>query len=171
MIRGEDGELRTALDHFHKMVEEGEGAVSKAILACIVKIDTTTVRTEANTKALMASVGRMDDQSEREYIFIGAFVVISEIIQGQRAKTHCDELLDWISSLNFAKKQEDVFNKWHPGTGEWFLRTTEFQAWFTGDQNSMLWCAGIRKFEMFLILASCQFADSEQAGAGKTVLT
>ncbi len=117
LLRGEDGELRTALDHFHEMVTEGGDAVSKAGLAYTVKMDATTVRIEAETKALVASVGRMDEQSEREYTCSNAFVVISESLQGQEAEIHCDELLDWLSLLNFAEKQADVFSKWHPGTG------------------------------------------------------
>ena len=113
LLRDEDGELRKALDHFHKMVKEGEGAVPKANLV-------TTV-------------------------------CMKETLQDQEAKLHRDELLYWLSSLNFAKKQEDVFSKCHPGTGQWLLMANEFQAWFNGDRSSMFWCAGIRKFEVSLI--------------------
>ena len=126
------------------MVKEGGDAVLKADLAYTVKTGAVTVRIEADTKALVARAGRIDDQSDRECPSGYAFVVISETLQGQQANIYRNDLLNWLSSLNFIEKQEDVFTKCHPGTGQWLVMTTEFQAWFAGNQSSTLWCAGIR---------------------------
>ncbi len=80
LVRGEDGELRKALDHFQKMAKEEGDAVLKAALAYTVKTYATTVRMKADTEALVASVGRMDNQSESEYTSSNASVIISEIL-------------------------------------------------------------------------------------------
>ncbi len=73
LVSGEDDELTTAYAHFHKMVEQEQGAVSNATLAAAEQLRketsamhtevsvglATAERTEGNTKTLMASTGRM----------------------------------------------------------------------------------------------------------------
>ncbi|KAJ7469684.1 hypothetical protein FB451DRAFT_1136338 [Mycena latifolia] len=61
------------------------------------------------------------------------------------------EILDWITPLNFFQRQEDIFSSWQPGTGEWLLSDPQFRNWASGSQE-ILWCQGI-------------------SGAGKTVLS
>ncbi|KAL8838546.1 MAG: hypothetical protein Q9170_002088 [Blastenia crenularia] len=61
-----------------------------------------------------------------------------------------EQVLAWLQPLDFGPKHHDVFNKHHPGTGQWFLHSSEFKSWLMGGSTS-LWCSGI-------------------PGAGKTVL-
>ncbi|KAJ7193741.1 ankyrin repeat-containing domain protein [Mycena pura] len=71
----------------------------------------------------------------------------------QRQKTldaQRQEILDWISPLDFLQRQADIFGIWQPGTGEWLLATPRFKQWESGYQK-FLWCRGI-------------------PGAGKTVI-
>lgn len=56
--------------------------------------------------------------------------------QGREAALECDEILKGLSSLNFNDKQRDVFEKHHLGTGQWLLKTDEFQQWFKENRTS-----------------------------------
>jgi hypothetical protein len=61
------------------------------------------------------------------------------------------EILDWITTVNFATQQRDYFQRRQPGTGEWFLNSTELQKWRQESRNTMF-CTGA-------------------LGAGKTIIT
>ncbi|KAJ7076752.1 hypothetical protein B0H15DRAFT_1004565, partial [Mycena belliarum] len=61
------------------------------------------------------------------------------------------QILDWITSLNFFQRQADILAAWQPGTGEWLLTDARFKSWESGGQQ-VLWCYGI-------------------PGAGKTVIS
>ena len=57
------------------------------------------------------------------------------------------EVLNWLSELSFAEKQNDTYSKRYPGTGEWFLELDKFKAWRNrSDHFSIMWCTGIRKY-------------------------
>lgn len=58
------------------------------------------------------------------------------------------EMLGWLSNLDFKQKQTDILSKQLSGTGEWFLNLDMFRAWRNGhqDTSSTLCCPGIRKF-------------------------
>ncbi|KAJ7444213.1 ankyrin repeat domain-containing protein [Mycena latifolia] len=60
------------------------------------------------------------------------------------------KILDWMSPLNFLKRQADVYGTLQPGTGEWLLGEAGFQDW-ESRSGKVLFCRGI-------------------PGAGKTVL-
>ncbi|KAJ7483680.1 hypothetical protein FB451DRAFT_976648, partial [Mycena latifolia] len=59
-------------------------------------------------------------------------------------------ILDWMSPLNFLQRQADVFGALQSGTGEWLLGEAGFQEWESGS-GKVLFCRGI-------------------PGAGKTIL-
>jgi hypothetical protein len=54
------------------------------------------------------------------------------------------ELLTWLSTLDFKPKQSDVLSKRLEGTGKWFLEDPQFRRWVDGDIVT-LWCPGARK--------------------------
>ncbi|KAK6992970.1 hypothetical protein R3P38DRAFT_2656639 [Favolaschia claudopus] len=60
-------------------------------------------------------------------------------------------ILDWLSRINFFQQQNDIFDICQKGTGQWFLSSPDFQAWFASHEK-VLWCEG-------------------KQGAGKTALT
>ena len=62
------------------------------------------------------------------------------------------EVLQWLSRLNFRPKQLDTLSRRTPSTGEWLLVEKKFKSWVDGGGPSCLFCSGI-------------------PGAGKTVLT
>lgn len=54
------------------------------------------------------------------------------------------ELLTWLSTLDFKPRQSDVLGKRLEGTGKWFLEHPQFRRWMDGD-IARLWCPGARK--------------------------
>ena len=62
------------------------------------------------------------------------------------------EVLQWLSRLDFRPKQLDILSRRTPSTGEWLLVENKFKSWVDGSGSSLLFCSGI-------------------PGAGKTVLT
>ena len=62
------------------------------------------------------------------------------------------QVLQWLSCLDFRPKQLDILSRRTPSTGEWLLVEEKFKAWVDGSGSSLLLCSGI-------------------PGAGKTVLT
>ncbi|KAJ7081221.1 hypothetical protein B0H15DRAFT_996439, partial [Mycena belliarum] len=61
------------------------------------------------------------------------------------------QILDWITPLNFFQRHADILAAWQPGTGDWLLSDPRFKSWESGGQQ-VLWCHGI-------------------PGAGKTVIS
>ncbi|KAN0114628.1 Ankyrin repeat-containing domain protein [Hyaloscypha variabilis] len=71
--------------------------------------------------------------------------------QGQREK-RSTEVLDWLSTLDMAAKQQDVLTRRYESTGKWFLENEMFLNWIGDDSAPILWCPG-------------------DPGVGKTVVT
>jgi hypothetical protein len=69
------------------------------------------------------------------------------IVTNSNAKRLLDEerraIVNWLSPLNFFKKQKDVFSSRQEGTGEWLLESKDFKDWVS-DTGKTLWCPGIR---------------------------
>ena len=61
-----------------------------------------------------------------------------------------EEILTWLSPLNYLDKQDAIFKKYHPGTVRWLMGSEPFQKWLHGHQNSTLWCPGDGKFTQSL---------------------
>ncbi|KAJ7444029.1 ankyrin repeat-containing domain protein [Mycena latifolia] len=96
--------------------------------------------------------GEKHDQEHKEdHNAILATVTEQGRTQQERDKAAEEkEILNWITSLNFFRRQADVFRAWQKGTGEWLLSDAKFKNWKLGARG-VLWCRGI-------------------PGAGKTVL-
>jgi hypothetical protein len=52
------------------------------------------------------------------------------------------KMLDWLSPIDFASQQAQIFAKWCPGTIGWYLGTIEYQTWLEGG-NHLLWTPGL----------------------------
>ncbi|KAF2135403.1 uncharacterized protein K452DRAFT_212756, partial [Aplosporella prunicola CBS 121167] len=50
--------------------------------------------------------------------------------------------LTWISSTSHEETHRAVYEKKHPGTGDWFLQEPKFQEWLYSPKSSLLWCYG-----------------------------
>ncbi|KAF7510671.1 hypothetical protein GJ744_006037 [Endocarpon pusillum] len=53
-----------------------------------------------------------------------------------------EDFLRWLSSYPFEDVQKTTYEKKHPGTGDWLLRQSEFEQWFTKQDSAILWCYG-----------------------------
>ena len=51
------------------------------------------------------------------------------------------EAMNFLTSLKFPLRQQDLFSKHTPGTGLWFLNSEDYQAWKAGSTH-FLWCHG-----------------------------
>jgi hypothetical protein len=58
------------------------------------------------------------------------------------------EVINWLSPLNFHSKQIDVFSRRTEGTGKWIFDADSFACWLQGMER-VLWCPGIRKTKPF----------------------
>ncbi|KAL2681114.1 hypothetical protein Neosp_008717 [[Neocosmospora] mangrovei] len=52
------------------------------------------------------------------------------------------KILNWITPLSFISDQQDHLDRLQPGTGQWLLDSSQFQAWTRGDFQT-LYCPGI----------------------------
>jgi hypothetical protein len=69
---------------------------------------------------------------------------ILRITLNREGDKQTQELLTWLSTLDFKPKQSDVLSKRLEGTGRWFLEDPQFRQWMNGD-IATLWCPGARK--------------------------
>lgn len=71
-----------------------------------------------------------------------------EIHRAQQAQSSAlhqhqhQQLLDWLSPLNYSTKRTDIESRRQPDTGEWFLRSAQFVVWVRGVPDTLL-CPGI----------------------------
>ena len=84
LVSGEDDELSAAYAHFHKMVEQEQGAVRNATLAAVGQLQrestathavmregfVMTERTDLNTKILIASTERLTKSLESMIVLL-----------------------------------------------------------------------------------------------------
>ncbi|KAK8131809.1 hypothetical protein PG984_008247 [Apiospora sp. TS-2023a] len=61
------------------------------------------------------------------------------------------EITDWLTPVDYAAQQSDFIRRRHPGTGQWFLDSPEYQKWLMSKKGT-LFCPGM-------------------PGAGKTILS
>src|SRR6266496_4310829 len=81
---------------------------------------------------------------------VGVQQGIDILLRKQHDQEH-DTILNWITPIDHASQQNDIFNRRQPGTGRWLLESVEYQTWLNADKRT-LFCPGI-------------------PGAGKTILT
>lgn len=54
------------------------------------------------------------------------------------------EILQWLSPLNFFRTQQDTLARREEGTGLWLIDSPVFTNWLTGN-DCILCCPGIRR--------------------------
>ena len=66
----------------------------------------------------------------------------------RRLHDDCQAAVAWLSHLDFASKQIDVFRQHQEGTGSWFLNMDVFNRWLDGHER-ILWCPGLREIPLW----------------------
>ncbi|KAI8681950.1 hypothetical protein NCS55_00448800 [Fusarium keratoplasticum] len=93
-----------------------------------------------NAKILLEIDSKLDEMSEK----------VTHLHSAQRNQEHQD-ILDWLTTIEYAPLQHDNLRRRQPGTGQWLLDSEQYQAWLKTSRQT-LFCPGI-------------------PGAGKTILT
>jgi len=78
---------------------------------------------------------------------------VERLHQRQDVREHSEEtraILDWLTPIDYAAQQSDFISRRQAGTGQWLLKSQEFQSWIRTKKQT-LFCQGI-------------------PGAGKTIL-
>jgi Cdc6-like AAA superfamily ATPase len=88
--------------------------------------------------------------TERKQQLINIKVGIDRLHQAQDVQQR-QTILNWLTPVDYAAQQEDFISRRQAGTGQWLLRSKEFQSWLDTDKQT-LFCPGI-------------------PGSGKTILT
>lgn len=67
-------------------------------------------------------------------------------VQSWRGEAIYNAIMEWLSPLDFAPRQNEVLSRLHPGTVEWLTTSPEFQQWSTEDDpeplHRILWATG-----------------------------
>ena len=56
------------------------------------------------------------------------------------------EIINWLSPLEFFSKQNDALSRRQEGTGRWLLESSEFRSWLDTPGKEVLWCPGLREY-------------------------
>src|ERR1700722_1999423 len=72
---------------------------------------------------------------------------VKELSQHQE----CQAIINWLTPVNYALQQSDFIARRQEGTGEWVLKSDEFQQWLA-QRNKTLFCPAM-------------------PGAGKTIIS
>ncbi|KAM7214558.1 hypothetical protein V8F06_010040 [Rhypophila decipiens] len=62
--------------------------------------------------------------------------------QQNKEEIEREKILSWLSPLDSTSKQNSLYNRRQPGTGDWFLNDPAFTAWLNGAGERILWCPG-----------------------------
>ncbi|KAI0105554.1 hypothetical protein GGR51DRAFT_192971 [Nemania sp. FL0031] len=148
LATGPDATLKNAQEAFHQKVQKVRNIVNNATLSRVIGL-------RDDTSILQADISRGLVISERINTNVNSFLQntgqLLDKIERRETATERNEVLEWLSKINFHDKQRAIFDKHHKSTGEWLLNSDIFQAWFSDGVNLPLWCPGI-------------------PGAGKTVM-
>lgn len=160
LVSGEDAELASAYNDFHKMVEREQSLIGILTLAEGVEANRSLKQSEQLYKQLGSTFSTcvLRDSS------------FSFILDRETALERKD-LLDDISMHIFLATQREKFGKHHDGTCQWVLSDERFQRWLNGTENSMLWCCGDREYSLFIMRLVARKLIYLKAGSGKTILT
>lgn len=86
LVHGEDDELSSAYDDFHRKVKQEADATLRSTLAYVGKIDATTEHLDRETKTLVAKSGHIYEHLERKTISSSPSFSASESIFRSRGR-------------------------------------------------------------------------------------
>ncbi|KID74307.1 uncharacterized protein G6M90_00g082770 [Metarhizium brunneum] len=125
-------------DEWQKYAAATAAAYAKELLLIIDPADVNKATRARDVARKLDQVTRAQEQ------------VTEEIRQGQERKDR-DDILEWITHIDYGHQYSAILKKRLEGTGQWLLDSTEFKNWLE-SKGETLFCSGI-------------------PGAGKTVLS
>ncbi|RMJ16034.1 hypothetical protein CDV36_004270 [Fusarium kuroshium] len=123
--------------------------MGKALIWALDKkdIDETLAQIERVKTLIMLAL--QNDQFKLALAIRQDLVDVKEDLRGaineataERQDGEFQNIVAWLSSLDFATKQVDFLNRLQPGTGDWLLSDPRFQHWQDGEERT-LWCPGL----------------------------
>ncbi|KAF2141322.1 uncharacterized protein K452DRAFT_38103 [Aplosporella prunicola CBS 121167] len=72
---------------------------------------------------------------------ISEIKLVQKSQQSRELQREAQNIINWLSEVNFLATQAAVLARRTEGTGQWFLESNEFRQWVAGD-NKVLWCPG-----------------------------
>ncbi|RSL97643.1 hypothetical protein CDV31_012921 [Fusarium ambrosium] len=116
------------------------------------KLEPSTGRFKKMGKALIWALDKKDIDETLAKLALAIrqdLVDVKEDLRGaineataERQDGQFQDIVAWLSSLDFATKQVDFLNRRQPGTGDWLLSDPRFQRWQDGGERT-LWCPGL----------------------------
>ena len=99
---------------------------------------------------------------------LAATVYVSVMTAAEKAE--CVEISNWLTSLDFVGRLQDIIGHHTPGTGAWFLERDDIQDWmYDRSKLCKLWFTGPRKF--FPDISNLVWLiKTSKAGCGKTMM-
>ncbi|PTB55914.1 hypothetical protein M431DRAFT_412378 [Trichoderma harzianum CBS 226.95] len=106
----------------------------------------------AYTKDLLYRIPLYKIEAEKKISDVLSIVQegVDKLVTVQRNKDN-QEIIEWLTPINYAHQQRDFMKIRQPDTGHWFLSSEEYQTWIESDKQT-LFCPGV-------------------PGAGKTIMT
>jgi hypothetical protein len=160
LVSGEDAELASAYNDFHKLVEREQSLIGILTLAEGVEANRSLKQSERLYKQLGSTFSTWVPR-DSSFLFI----------LDREAVLEREDVLGDLSTHIFLAIHRDKFEKHHDGTCQWVLSDERFQRWLDGTENSILWCCGDREYSLVIMRLMARKLIFLKAGSGKTILT
>ncbi|KAH0551748.1 hypothetical protein GP486_007034 [Trichoglossum hirsutum] len=125
-------------DEWHHYAAASAAAYSKALLLKVYGQDVEETR---SMKEMMDKLEKKIDRTSNDV----------HNLKQEANDTKEGLILEWLTRFDYAPQQSDFLGRQQSGTGQWLLKSTEFQTWLNNSKQT-LFCPGI-------------------PGVGKTILT
>jgi hypothetical protein len=115
-----------------------------------------------------AAIQSLEQTTEQIYNTVQANGLMLEKSQAQTARRY---ILDWISTVNYQQKHQELQSSRTMNTGDWLLGSQEYSRWRNGpNQIGALWCHGIQgSGKTNLVYGSDCFSSPEPDWANHSV--
>jgi hypothetical protein len=109
--------LREAVDDLHRRCLD----LNKLLL-----VDTAALT--SSTHREVKDSGK--EQQRNHQAQLHALDHIRDSVDSQKDRLEREEVLSWLTRVDYAAQHNDFLKRWQPGTGKWLLDSEEFRHWY-----------------------------------------
>jgi hypothetical protein len=96
------------------------------------------LKSNEDSPAIVVTVVLLDEEARIETVPV--VVGFHKILISFPTRTkESQDIISWLSALNFSIKQDEFFSRSQAGTREWLLKADAFMNWLHGTERT-LWC-------------------------------